>query len=154
MGTRAQFFIGNPIDVENREYLGCIAWDGYPNGDCGDALRGCTSLEAFREGIAQIAKERDDFGDAKDRAWPFPWKDDLFLTDVTFAFFDNQVMATYFHAGFRPLEFFYQEDGGEYGDDHADEIPGNIKAPLSSKPPAPDSIMVLTANPSLVLGVR
>lgn len=146
MGTRAQFFIGNPQNLDNREYLGCVAWDGHPNGDCGNALRGSVTPDAFREGVAQIAKERDDFGDPKDYAWPFPWKTDLFLTDVTFAFFDGQVMATYYHAGWRPLEFFYQEDGGEYGDDHADELPGNVLAPVSAKPLAPDSIMILSAK--------
>jgi hypothetical protein len=39
MGTRAQFFVGNPQDLEHREFLGTVAWDGRPNGDCGDAVR-------------------------------------------------------------------------------------------------------------------
>ncbi len=146
MGTRAQFFIGNPQDIEGREWLGTVAWDGYPNGDCGDAVRGSKTADEFRAGVAKIAKEREDFGDPDRNSFPFPWRDDLFRTDVTFAFFDGEVKATYYHAGFRPLEFFYGEDGGEYGDDHQDELPSNVPAPSSTKPRGPDSIMIIQAR--------
>lgn len=146
MGTRAQFFIGDPQDLQAREWLGTVAWDGHANGDCGDALRGAKTAEEFKAGVAKIAAERKDFGDPAERSFPFPWKDDLFLTDVTFAFFDGEVRATYFHSGFRPLEFFYDGEGGNYGADHQDELPKNVMAPVSQKPPGPDSIMILSVR--------
>ncbi len=146
MGTRAQFFIGNPEDLQNREWLGCVAWDGHPSGDCGDALRGATTPEAFRAGVADIKSQRDDFTDPATRSWPFPWVTDLYLTDTTFAFFDGKVQATSYHSGWRPLEAFYADD--PYGEDHKDELPRTVPAPVGapgddSKPRGPDSIMIL-----------
>ena len=30
MGTRASFFIGNPTELDKREYIGSFHWDGFP----------------------------------------------------------------------------------------------------------------------------
>lgn len=145
MGTRAQFFIGNPEDLEKREFLGCIAWDGYPDGDCGKALRHVKTAGGFRRAVSLLAKQRDDFTDPNKRSFPFPWHDDLFLTDLTYAFFDGAVRATWFHGGWRPLEYFFTTDE-PYPGNLPDELPHNVPAPVSDKPPGADSIMIITAR--------
>lgn len=145
MGTRAQFFIGDPEDVTNREFLGCVAWDGHIEGDCGEALRGAKSPDEFRAGVQKIAASRKDFCDPATRSFPFPWTKNLYLTDSTFAFFDGEVKATAFHLGWRPLEAFFG-DTDPYGDDPKDELPNDVPAPVSTKPPGPDSIMIISAR--------
>jgi hypothetical protein len=146
MGTRAQFFIGDPQDVEGREWLGCVAWDGYPDGDVGDTLKEVTTVEQFRQAITGLMYARDDFCDPATNSFPFPWKDDLFLTDCTYAWYDNAVQFTYFHRGFMPLkEYLALPDDHE--DEHPDKLLSNVPAPTSGKPPGPDSIMILRALP-------
>lgn len=54
MGTRAAFFVGDARDVENRTWLGCIAWDGYPEGDC-SILADAATESAFRALVGRIA---------------------------------------------------------------------------------------------------
>lgn len=146
MGTRAQFFIGNPQGVENREWLGCVAWDGYTDGDCGETLRNVTSPEAFRDAVEKIKAKREDFTDPREHSFPFPWRDDLFLTDVTYAWFDDAVRATCYHSGWRLLEAFFDKDKEPYDEGAADELPSNVPAPTGSGPAGPDSIMILTVR--------
>lgn len=146
MGTRAQFFIGNPQSPDAK-WLGCVAFDGYPDGDIGEALRLVTSEDEFRAAIQAIKTDRDDFCDPAERRFPFPWRDDLFLTDFTYAFFDNQVMATCFHHGWRLLKSFETEDG-PYPEDAPDELPSNVlfRFDDATNPPGPDSIMIIAAG--------
>lgn len=47
MGTHAQFFVGNPQDLEGREYLGSLAWDGYPDSSIGEILKGIWDDDLF-----------------------------------------------------------------------------------------------------------
>lgn len=151
MGTRAQFFIGNPSDLEGREWLGCVAWDGYPDGDCGDALKDAKTEAEFRAGVAKIAAARDDFCDPSERSFPFPWKDDLYLTDCTYAWFAGAPQFTYFHRGFSPLPEFLAR---ETDDDGPDTLPSNVAAPVSAKPPGPDSIMIVSMGSTPGEGVE
>lgn len=148
MGTRAQFFIGNPSDLETRIWLGAVAWDGYPDGDIGDAFKGVTSVHEFREAIDKIALQRNDYCDPDKRSFPFPWKDDLYLTDCTYAWFEDAVQFTYFHSGFMPLEEYLglTDEQREEIDDREDQLPDNVPAPTSALPPGPDSIMIFTAR--------
>lgn len=146
MGTRAQFFIGNPEAVESREWLGCVAYDGYVGGDCGEFLSGAKTPESFRAAVKRLAAERDDFTDPEKNSFPFPWANDLFLTDYTYAFFDGRVQVTCFHSGWRDLpETFDPEIAGDglWEDLAANELPSNVKAPTGSGPKGPDSIMLL-----------
>ena len=144
MGTRAQFFIGDPRDLEGRIWLGCVAWDGYPGGDVGEALDGANDDALFLAGVAQLKAERDDFCDPTERSFPFPWKDDLFLTDCTYALFDGEVQYASFHRGFIPLSRVLS--AGESDEIWAGiaELPGNVPAPTSDLPKGPDSIMILS----------
>lgn len=136
MGTRAQFFIGDPRDVVNRKWLGTLAWDGYPEGDC-KVLAKCKTESAFRLAVAKLARKRDDFCDPQTNSFPFPWNDDLFLTDCTYAFFDKAVQYASYHNGFVPAS----EWGGD--PDTWPELPHNTPAPIGDGPPGPDSIMIL-----------
>lgn len=144
MGTRAQFFIGNPQQLESREWLGCVAYDGYPDGDCGEMLSSVTSPETFRDAVEKIKAKRADFTDPSKHSFPFPWEDDLFLTDFTYAWFDGAVQATCYHHGWRPLNAF-GPDKDPYGHNTPDELPGDVPAPSGHGPKGPDSIMSLRA---------
>ena len=70
MGTRAAFWVGDPRNLDNREWLGCIAWDGYPNGHPRPLLSAKTE-EEFREGVKHIAVNTKSFA-TPEKGWPFP----------------------------------------------------------------------------------
>lgn len=144
MGTRAQFFIGNPSNVDNRQWLGCVAWDGYPDGDCGKALVGVSSPEEFIAAVEGLAAKRDDFTDPMRHSFPFPWRNDLYLTDFTYAFFDGRVQVTPFHGGWRDLTAdLIAGDIDPWGEDATDELPSDVLAPSEDGPKGPDSIMII-----------
>lgn len=145
MGTRAQFFVGHPSDLKNRAWLGTIAFDGYPDGDCG-VLVDATSEDEFRAAVVKLASERDDFCDPAKRSFPFPWKNDLYLTDCTYAWFDDAVQYTSYDRGFIPLAtFLNDETAREAYYEQAAALPGDVMAPSDAdgKPAGPDSIMIL-----------
>jgi len=147
MGTRASFFIGNPEDIENRQWLGCVAWDGYPDGDIGRFLEAATTEDDFAEAVSKIAASRDDYCDPKKYDFPFPWSDDLFLTDFTYAFFDEEVWATSFHTGWALLkEHLNADDEWHEMYSNREELPSNVQAPQKAgKPAGPDSIIIISA---------
>ena len=146
MGTRAQFFVGNPQDLHSREWLGCIAWDGYPDGDC-SKLKDAKSAEDFISIIEKI-RTRDDFTDPLKQSFPFPWRDNLFRTDYTYAFFDGRVQVTYFHNGWRDLVNVLAAESNDdlWPEEDRDELPNDVLAPKSEKPKGPDSIMIFTTR--------
>lgn len=90
MGTRADFYVGRGVDAE---WLGSIAWDGYPPGIPAQILN-CTSPEAFRHSVAQFIAERRD-GTKPEQGWPWPW-DDSCTTDFAYAIDDGLVYASCF----------------------------------------------------------
>lgn len=147
MGTRASFFINDPENLETRQWLGCIAFDGYPDGDC-QVLAEATTEGEFRAMIATLAKERNDFCDPAVHGFPFPWQDDLFLTDYTYAWIDGRVMATSFHTGWILLHDLVH--GGkaieEAYSERRDELPHNVAAPAKWDRSAPDSIIIIGAR--------
>jgi len=149
MGTRAQFFVGDPQDIENREWLGCIAWDGYPDGDC-NILAEAKNADEFRALVKQLAETRDDFCDPAKFGFPFPWKDNLFLTDCTYAFLDGETKFTYFHNGFVSINAYLSGDDefrGSYNEG-LERLPSNVPAPSGTgKAGGPDSIIVVSVPP-------
>jgi len=101
MGTRANFFIGDPA-VGDYEWLGCVAFDGYEfaedkNGKY--ALGMVTDEDVFRMFVDIVKSERQDFADPNEGGYPFPWVDDIFLTDFSYAFIDGKVKVTAFNCG-------------------------------------------------------
>lgn len=136
MGTRAAFWLGDPVDLEHRKWLGCVAWDGYKWIDSKSWAKIKTE-KGFLSAIANIKRTRDDFADPKNGGFPFPWTDDIFLTDVTYAFFDSKVHACWFHHPFFEVgnEQRFEEDD-----------PTHINVPINSEWDInqPDSIMIIT----------
>lgn len=143
MGTRAQFFINDPQDLKHRIWLGCVAWDGFPDGDC-KILADCKTENEFREAVNKISSGRDDFTDPKKNSFPFPWVNDLFVTDLTYAFINGHTMLTWSNQGFMDMSS-YLEDPDSYERDFAEEeLPRNVPAPVIHGPKGPDSIILIT----------
>jgi hypothetical protein len=99
MGTRADFYIGKG---ENAEWLGAIAWDGYPDGIDDDILK-ASNCNDFKLALKEFLKDRDDVSLPSD-GWPWPW-DDSNTTDYAYAFDNEKVYASCFGSNwFDPLD--------------------------------------------------
>lgn len=138
MGTRASFWIGDPRKIKNRKWIGCIKWDGEPDGNI-EVLKEAKTEDEFIDIINNIYSNRDDFAHP-DKGWPYPWDDDIFLTDYTCAFFDNEIKIAYFHRGFFPFSEIFKIDG-------EDNLPDNIPAPMPYNSEQPGSILLMAWNP-------
>lgn len=88
MGTRADFYVGRGKDAE---WLGSIAWDGYPSGLDAPQLLAATGEPHYREEVASLLAKRDD-GTVPADGWPWPWKDSG-TTDYAYAFDNGKVWA-------------------------------------------------------------
>lgn len=125
MGTRADFYIGRG---ESAEWLGSIAWDGYPEGITpedvpevvrtpiqtlklprhkswpeGQHLFDATTREQFVERLELFFLDRDDVTRPA-QGWPWPWEDSG-TTDFAYAFDDGRVWTSPFgHGWFDPRE--------------------------------------------------
>lgn len=99
MGTRADFYIGRG---ESAEWLGSIAWDGYPEGIKKSLFR-CATEAGFRRSVAAFLKSRDDKSLPSD-GWPWPWETSS-TTDFAYAFDEGAVHGSCFgSAWFDPKE--------------------------------------------------
>lgn len=90
MGTRADFYIGRG---EQAEWLGSIAWDGYPSGIPNDVL-GAADAEGYRNLVMDFLRHRDD-ATLPEMGWPWPWNDSN-ITDYSYAFDDGRVYVCCF----------------------------------------------------------
>ena len=82
MGTRADFYAGRGPGAE---WLGSIAWDGYPSGGPAGLLRSAAVTEpSWRQGVYQLLVSCGDTATAPDHGWPWPW-DDSGTTDYAYA---------------------------------------------------------------------
>ena len=147
MGTRAAFFVGDARDVENREWLGCIAWDGYPDGDCRIFAK-CKSEAEFRLAVERLASERDDFAHPDRGGFPFPWENNLFLTDCVYAFFDGAAHVD-MNRNWRTVDWCLtaSEDEQEtfWENSECDPTFENVPAPSRYDREQPDSIIIVSA---------
>lgn len=91
MGTRADFYIGRGKDAE---WLGSVAWDGYPEGFERDGLMNATTAEQFRAAVSAELNSRDD-ATLPDQGWPWPWSDSN-TTDFAYAYDGGNVHASCF----------------------------------------------------------
>ena len=99
MGTRADFYIGKG---KKAEWLGSIAWDGYPKGIPKKVLEANTAKD-FRKLVAELLRSRDE-GTTPEMGWPWPW-DDSCTTDYAYAFEHGKVTAScYGSKWFGPLK--------------------------------------------------
>jgi hypothetical protein len=90
MGTRADFYIGRGAHAE---WLGSIAYDGYPDGPP-QAVLSATTEPDFRERARAVITEGDD-GTLPEQGWPWPW-DTSSTTDYAYAFDDGKVWLSCF----------------------------------------------------------
>jgi len=93
MGTRADFYVGRG---EQAEWLGSIAWNGYPEG-IPEEVKGAPTEAVFREAVEKMIQERDD-GTHPREGWPWPWEDSQ-TTDYAYAFETDTVYASCFGSG-------------------------------------------------------
>jgi len=78
---------------EAMEWLGSVAFDGYPDGIDKQVL-GCESPEAFRHAVAAFLASRED-KTLPEQGWPWPWKTSS-TTDFAYAFDEGAVHASGF----------------------------------------------------------
>lgn len=94
MGTRADFYVGRGL---KSEWLGSIAWDGYPEGlDEKEApgVLSAKSPEAFRASVTTFLEKRKD-GTLPSMGWPWPWEDSR-TTDFSYSFDEGNVWVSCF----------------------------------------------------------
>lgn len=140
MGTRAAFWVGDPREMALREWLGCLAWDGYPDG-VPEPLRQVTTEDEYRHCIQRIAQAHE-FA-PPGGGWPYPWADNIFLTDYTYAWMGGQVMVSHFCRGFFPMARYFDGVGSPGDPDMHDATLVNIPAPEPYNPSQPDSILIV-----------
>ena len=121
MGTRADFYVGRGEDAE---WLGSIAWDGYPDGLSpylaetetpgwpgarprhksgawpeGEGLLEAKTEEEFRSRLERFFQYRDDVT-LPHQGWPWPWETSH-TTDFAYAFDGGKVYASCFGKSWR-----------------------------------------------------
>lgn len=104
MGTRADFYVGRG---KNSEWIGSIAWDGYPEGMTAQFL-GAATLQEFEEAISRLQGRKD--WTSPEQGWPWPW-DDSNTTDYAYAFDDGAVHASCFGSNWFDPRTEENEDG-------------------------------------------
>jgi hypothetical protein len=90
MGTRADFYVGRG---ESAEWLGSIAYDGYPDG-IDDAVLKARTESAYRARVVRFLAEEESATLPKD-GWPWPWETSH-TTDYAYAFDKGRVWACCF----------------------------------------------------------
>jgi hypothetical protein len=88
MGTRADFYAGRG---EHAEWLGSVAYDGYPDG-LTDMLSDIDTEATWRARVARELAGRDD-ATRPEQGWPWPW-DDSSTTDYAFAWDGDRVWVS------------------------------------------------------------
>jgi len=91
MGTRADFYVGQGADAE---WLGSIAWDGYPDGIFEGSPEMFTTpllptVEEWRDWVAEYLSGRRD-ATLPERGWPWPWRDSG-TTDYAYTLIDGEI---------------------------------------------------------------
>jgi hypothetical protein len=90
MGTRADFYVGRG---ESAEWLGSIAWDGYPDG-VDDAVLKANTETNFKAALDTFFSIREDVT-RPEMGWPWPWETSS-TTDFAYAFDGGKVYGSCF----------------------------------------------------------
>lgn len=90
MGTRADFYVGRG---EHAEWLGSIAYDGYPDGIDSPVLAATTEAD-YRSAVAAFLGETES-ATLPSQGWPWPWNDSR-TTDYAYALDAGKVLASCF----------------------------------------------------------
>ena len=110
MGTRADFYVGRG---EGAEWLGSVAFDGYPEG-IGNHIPFpvITAEDRWRDEVTKMLSERRD-GTLPRDGWPWPW-DTSDTTDYAYAFDGGKVWASCFGSAWWPaIEEQTEDDRGK-----------------------------------------
>lgn len=91
MGTRADFYIGKGIEAE---WIGSIAYDGYPDGIAIKILLADTE-EIYRRRVTSFLLSLRHSILPED-GWPWPWKDSS-GTNQVYAFFNGKVWLGHYN---------------------------------------------------------
>lgn len=110
MGTRADFYVGRGTDAE---WLGSIAWDGYPSGIVDPVLHATDEAE-YRQAVEMFLDSREDKTLPAD-GWPWPW-DDSNTTDYAYAFDGSAVHASCFGGNWFDPSIDTDGEDPEYSD--------------------------------------
>lgn len=121
MGTRADFYMGRGEDAE---WVGSIAWDGYPTGIPDELLKATDESEYVRA-IKGFFASRDDVT-LPEEGWPWPWENSA-TTDYAYALEDGKVYASCFGGPWHDPTKSHEELVEEYGEDEYEEpkLPGD-----------------------------
>lgn len=114
MGTRADFYVGRG---KTAEWIGSVAWDGYPGGFDRNGLMDATDEEGFRAAVAAELASRED-ATTVDKGWPWPWNDSH-TTDYAYAFDGGAVHGSAFGSSW----FDPRKEEPEDLDEHVAEFP-------------------------------
>jgi hypothetical protein len=104
VGTRADFYVGRGAECE---WIGSIAWDGYPDGIDSDVLEADTE-ESYRATMAHFFASRDDVT-MPDMGWPWPW-DTSHTTDFAYALDEGTVYASRFGDPWQPAVLWLRDE--------------------------------------------
>lgn len=91
MGIRADFYVGRGADAE---WLGSVAWDGYPGSPGLHQVLASTDERDFRLLVGDLIAERSD-GTFPEHGWPWPWADSH-TTDWAYTIDDGTVYVSSF----------------------------------------------------------
>jgi hypothetical protein len=91
MSTRADFYVGRG---EIAEWLGSIAFDGYPGGNP-KILFASVDENNYRERVGSLAQSCSSHWTSPEDGWPWPWETSR-TTDYAYAFDDGQVWYSCF----------------------------------------------------------
>ena len=107
MGSLADFYVGRG---KKAEWLGSIAYDGYPDGNPEPILTADNEASYRQRVMAVIAGT--DSGTFPEQGWPWPY-DDSVLTDYAYAFEDGKVWISCFGCAWYDDPQLEQEDDVE-----------------------------------------
>lgn len=91
MGTRADFYVGRG---ESAEWLGSIAFDGYPDGIASSVLNAITEA-GYRNAVSDLLAVERRHATLPDEGWPWPWETSD-TTDYAYAFDGGRVWGACF----------------------------------------------------------
>lgn len=145
MGTSAQFFINNPCDLVERKWLGCVRNDGDPEGPL-NALVGVNTEQEFRDVIESLMGDRHDYTEPTRHRFPFPWEDDLFMTDFTYCLLGKLTYVSYRRKGWLLIRsYIYWPKTRRAYLKQEDRLPAGVRAPTGMTKTGHDAQMFIRA---------
>jgi hypothetical protein len=152
MGTRADFYVGRG---PNAEWLGSIAWDGYPQrwlkrgmrNDAGVplAISNAKTEVEYREAVKHFLARRDD-KTLPAQGWPWPWETSS-TTDYAYAFIQGRKgnpKGTVYTSCFGSAWYNAQRRNAPDKRHHPATFPDMSKAPQREKFGAHSGVMVIS----------